>query len=134
MIEKLVQIGGKYWNVRILSISESFEIKQSDNTGNTIDLGAPTVLDPLGTWYSHRVRFGRKSGDVSEFDKLFEFVSQPRYEGVPVRMVHGQKSIEYDAMFETGERKLRLIHEDSGLVEWETFEVLITPVKAQVIP
>lgn len=131
-IEDIVQIGGRYWNVRILSITEGFEIKQSDNYGRTIAEGAPEVLDPLGTYYTHTIVFARKKGYISEFDNLFNFVSLPRFDGVPVKLVHGQGSIEYEARFEVGERVTKRIWEKEGIVDWETFELKVIPIRAQV--
>ena len=129
-----LKIGGRVWNVNVLAMSESFNILYGENTGRTIAPGARMVLDPLGTFYGHRITVGRKKGDTNELDKLFEYVSQPRYDGIAVEAVHGQKTITYDAYISNGERTVKRIDVENELVEYEAFEMNIIPMEAQVKP
>ena len=129
-----LKIGGKEWNVNVLSISENFTILYTENTGRTISVGARMTLDPLGTFFGHKVTVGRRKDDFDEFDELFDFISKPRFDGVEIEIVHGQKTISYDAYISSGERKVKRIDNKNKKVYYDTFEIEIIPMEAQLIP
>lgn len=129
-----VKIGGRTYDVLVTEIIESFNILYSENTGRTISPKAKMVLDPLGTFFGHKITFQRKQGKEAEYDRLFDYVSVPRYDGIPVEVVHGQTTISYDAYISNGERALRRIDIKSGKVYWDKFSVNIVPMEAQVLP
>lgn len=129
-----VNIGGKAYDVLVTGLSENFNILNSDNAGRTIAPGAPMILDPLGTFFGHKITFRRKQGREAEYDELFQYVSIPRDEGIPVEIVHNQTTISYLAYVSSGERILQRIDPETGLVYWGEFSLNITPLKAQVLP
>ena len=130
----IVKIDGKSYDVLVVDISESFNILYSENTGRTISAGARMVLDPLGTFIGHKVTFARKSGYEAEYDALFDYVSQPRYEGMAVEIVHNQETISYDAYISQGERKVKKIDPKTNKIFWGEFSVNIIPMEAQITP
>jgi hypothetical protein len=129
-----VKIGGRSYDVLVTELSENFNILYSENTGRTMAIGARMTLDPLGTFYGHKVTFHRKKGNEAEFDMLFDYVSRPRYDGVAVEIVHGQTTLKYDAYISNGERALKRIDANSGKVYWDKFTLNIVPMEAQVTP
>ena len=129
-----VKIGGTVWDVDVKDVVETFTILYSDNTGRTISPGAKMTLDPLGTFYGHRVTFLCKKNRESIYDMFFEYVSVPRRDGIPVEIVHGQKTISYDAYISTGERPVKRINKQSGKVYWDKLTLNIVPLEAQVKP
>ena len=129
-----VKIGGKVWDVRVTEISENFNILYSENTGRTMSVGARMTLDPLGTFFGHKITFQRKQGNEKEYDTFFEFVSNPRYDGIPVEIVHGQTTLVYDAYISQGERALKRIDPKTNKVYWDKFSLNIVPMEAQVLP
>ena len=131
---KWLKINGREWNVKVLAISENFNILYSENTGRTMSQGARMTLDPLGTFYGHKITVGRKQGQINEFDRLFDYVSQPRYDGIKVEAVHGQTTITYDAYISSGERKVVRIDTENEVVYYDTFDLNIVPMEAQVKP
>lgn len=130
-----VKIDGKSYDVIVTEIEESFNILYSENTGRTLADGAPIVLDPLGTFFNYKVTFRRKEGFEKDYDDLFDYVSQPRYTGIMVSLVHGQNVWdEYEAYISQGARALKRIDEKTGKVYWDELQLNIIPIKAQVIP
>lgn len=129
-----VKIGGIIWDVVVESISENFNILYSENTGRTMSRGAKMTLDPLGTFYGHKITFRRKHGKETVYDQLFDFVSVPRYDGIPVEIVHNQHTISYNAYISSGERNLKRIDPNTNKVYWDAFTVNIVPMEAQVLP
>lgn len=135
---KWFKLDGKEWNVRVLEISESFNILYSENTGRTMAQGAPMTLDPLGTFWGHKITVGRKKGEENEFDKLFNYTSVPRYDGMTVVLPHDQTTIQYTAYTSTGERKIKkIIEEVDGEIKeviYDTYQINFVATEAQVLP
>jgi hypothetical protein len=129
-----VKIGGRAWDVLVTEISESFSILYSENTGRTMSEGARMTLDPLGTFFNHKVTFARKKGFEREFDALFDFVSTPNFDGIDVEIVHNQTTLKYMAYISQGERQLKRIDKNTGKVYWDALSLNIVPMEAQVLP
>lgn len=129
-----VKIGGKAWDVLVVEISESFSILYSENTGRTMSQGAGMTLDPLGTFFNHKVTFARKQGFEKQYDALWDFVSIPRYDGIDVDIVHNQTTLAYKAYISQGERALKRIDPKTSKVYWDKFSLNIVPMSAQVLP
>jgi hypothetical protein len=126
------KINGKNYDVIITSIEESFTVLYSENTGRT--LGGRMVLDPIGTFFSHKVTFNRSPDNAKAFDDLFDFLSKPKNDGFPVEIIHGQKSMRYDAYVSSGARALKRISKDRTKAFWGELSVTFTPMEAQVLP
>ena len=130
----IVKIDGKEYNVLVTEISENFNILYSENTGRTMSQGARMTLDPLGVFFGHKVTFKRKQGFEAEYDSLFDLVSTPRYDGIPVEIVHNQTVLKYDAYISNGERAVKKIDPKTNMVYWGEFSLNIVPMEAQVLP
>lgn len=128
-----VKIGGRAWNVRIVEMSENFNIMDTENAGRVIAEGA-MQLDRIGTFYGHKVTFAKDKATITEYDDLFVYLSKPRNDGILVDMAHGQSTIQYRAYVSSGERKVKRVDTVNGNVYWDTFSVNFIPMKAQVKP
>lgn len=126
-----VKIGDRYWNVGILEIKRNFNITDTDQAGRVIASGE-MILDRIGTFYGHTITFVKGTASISEYDYLWEYLSQPRNVGIPVNIVYGQTSLAYDAYVSNGEQKLKRIDTINGVVYWDSFECNFIPMKAQV--
>lgn len=129
-----VKIGGKSYDVIVTDIERNFEILQSSNAGATLAPGARETLDPLGTRIGHRITFKRKPGYEKEFDDLWDFVIQPRFDGVWVDIVYNQDTLNYEARFTTGKQQLKKIDPVTKRVYWGEFVLDIIPMEAQIKP
>ena len=127
------KIDGRNYDVLVIGIEESFNILYSENTGRTMSQAARMTLDPLGTFFGHKVVVKRKQGYEAEFDALYDYVSQPRYDGISVEIVHDQTTIKYDAYISNGARHLSKITKD-GAIHWGELQLNIVPMEAQVLP
>lgn len=128
----LVTIDGKKYDVLVTNITETYNILYSEETGRTIADGAPMTLTPIGTFFSHSITFYRKFGNEQEYDRLYDYLSRPRTEGIAVKIAHNQTTLDYEAYVSTGERSL--IASNSTLNRWGEFTAIFTPMKAQVLP
>ena len=127
-------IDGRSYDVVVTSIEESFSILYTENTGRTSAPGARMTLDPLGTFFSHKVTFRRCKENVEEFDRLYEQLTLPRYDGIHIEVVHNQTTIKYDAYVSQGTRRLQRIVERIKKVLWGELSVNFVPMEAQVLP
>ena len=125
----ICKIGEKDYSVIVVSITETFNKLYTENTGRTMD--GKMNLDCIGTFYGHKVEVQRKQGFETDFDELFDLVSLPTNDGIPVKMVHNQDSIEYEAYISTGERAVKRIDEVNGKVYWDKLLLNIIPMEAQ---
>ncbi len=134
------KINGQAYDVLVTELSENFNILYSDKTGRTIAVGAPMVLEPLGTFYGHNVTVKRKQGYEKKFDKLYDVVSTPRTvsdpetEGLEFEIAHNQTTIKYRGYVSSGSRNLKRIDERTGKVYWDELKLNIVPLVAQVKP
>ncbi len=128
------KIDGKIYDVLIISIEETFNILYSENTGRTMSPKAKMILDPIGTFYGHKVTVRKRKGFEKEYDELYDCISTPRYEGIPVEIAHNQETIAYDAYVSNGTRAVRTIDVKSGVTHWGDLTINIIPMEAQVIP
>ena len=129
-----VKIGGKPYDVIVTDIEESFIILFTENTGRTLAQGARMTLDPLGTFFSHKVTFKRSKDNVEEFDRLYDYLATPRYDGITIEIVHNQTTLKYDAYVSQGSRKLLKIVQRIRKVFWGELSINFVPMEAQVLP
>ena len=133
------KINGKSYDVVVTGIEENFNILYSKNTGRTIAEGAPMTLDPLGSFYGHKVSLRRKTGFEKQFDEVYEIVSKPisvveEEDALLFEVAHLQSTISYRAYVSSGSRAVEKIDEKNEKVYWGEVSLNIVPIKAQVLP
>ena len=126
----ICKIGEREYAVIVVSIKETFTKLYTENTGRT--MGGKMNLDCIGTFYGHSVVVQRKAGNEADFDELFDLVSLPTNEGIPVKMVHNQDSIEYEAYISNGERSVKKVDLANNKVYWDKLSITLIPMEAQV--
>jgi hypothetical protein len=128
----VVVIDGKSYDVVVESIEESFTILYGEATGRTISDKARMTLDPIGSFFSHNVKFKPKNGKEAEYDALYEYLSKPRYDGISLKILHAQAYMEYEAYVSNGKNTLIRKIEKSGVARWDGFSANFIPMEAQV--
>ena len=147
---KWFKINGEEYKVRVFEPKESFTILYGENTGRTLDDGAPMVLDPKGTFFNYTLTVGAMKGVEDDFGKLWKFLSFPRNEGVRVEFPSGRKTMwtttdkngevinGFYAYVSSGSRDIKKIIEDENgelkEVIYNTFAINFIAMKAQVLP
>ena len=134
MIDNWFEIDGRAYDVIVKEITESAEILYSENSGRTMSQGARMTLDPLGTFFNYKVTVKRHGENTAEYDRLFDYVTRPRYNGMHIKIVHNQDTIEFDAYISAAERTLSKIDEQKGKVYWKEMTLNIVAMEAQVLP
>lgn len=134
MITDWIEIDNIRFNVTVTGITESATVLYSDNTGRTLSRGARMSLDPLGTFFNHKITVARKGNDVTGYDRLFDYITQPKYNGFHVKACHGQTTIEYDAYISSAEREVQRIDDNNKVVYWNEMTLSIVAMEAQVLP
>lgn len=134
MLSDWFEIDGRSFNVTVTEITETGTVLYSDNTGRTIAQGAPMTLDPLGTFYNYKVTVKRKGENLDEYDSLFTFVTQPRYKGYTIKIVHNQRTWQFEGYISTAERQVSKIDDNNKKVYWKEMSLNIVAIKAQVLP
>lgn len=142
------KIDGREWKVRVLEPEQSFQILYSENTGRVIDDRATMILDPIGTFFNYKLTVGKKNGETSDFDDLWEYLATPRKKAMLVVLPRDQKKWETEtengkvegfyAYVSSGKRKIKkVIEEKSGELKeviYDSFDVNFIASEAQVIP
>ena len=147
---KWFMIDGKEYRVRVFEPEESFTILYTENTGRTLDNGAPMMLDPVGTFFNYTLTVGAIKGLEADFEALWEYLSFPRDEGMLISFPKstnemwqtkndsGQTVNGFYAYVSSGKRKIKKIVEktDGNLKEviYDTFAINFIATKAQVTP
>lgn len=126
-------IGGREYNVLVVGLTEEFNKLYSENTGRTRGENLKMELDCLGVFFSHKITVQRKKGYESEYDELYDLLTQPTDEGIPIKVVHNQTTIDYDAYISTGSRTLKRVDEKTGKVYWDKLTINAIPMEAWAV-
>ena len=125
-------IDGKSYDVVVTAIEESFSILYTENTGRNTN--GKMTLDPIGTYFTHKVTVKRSKDNYREFDELYNFISTPRYNGFMLEAAHNQKTIKYEAYVSQGARSLKNIDVRNKITKWGELSINFIPMEAQVMP
>ena len=68
-------IDGKAYNVQVMSLRRSFEVKDAIRASETQN--GNIYRSPIGTYYNYSMTVREKDGDRAAFDEFWEVMSQP---------------------------------------------------------
>lgn len=125
----LVKIDGVVYDVLVSAIGETAEKVQGNNSGTAL-YNQREILDIAGIKYSHSITFMPSDEAPEKFDELFSHLFDNVRESVNLEVVHGQKTIAYEATYTTGSRNVAYIskkkdtdEEENEFIGWNELTV-----------
>lgn len=123
----LVKIDGVVYDVHVTAIEETAKKEYGKNNGTAIYRNR-SILDIAGIKYAHKITFSPSYEAPEMLDELFSYLFDNVRESVMIEVVHGQKTISYDAEYSTGVRRVAYISkkkdaEESDFVGWDDLTV-----------
>lgn len=126
----LCKIDGKSYDVLVTAIGESFSVVEGKNSGLALHRQRE-IRDILGIKIGHSVTFA-PDNDPEAFDELTEYLFGSIRPSVMLEIVHGQKTITYEAAYNTGGRNVSHIDEDHDVVYWDELTIDFRPTENQI--
>ena len=126
----LCKIDGKSFDALVTAIGERFEVVEGANSGTAI-YRQREIRDILGVKIGHSVTFA-PDNDPEAFDELTEYLFGSIRPSVEIEVVHNQKTISYEAAYNTGSRNVSHIDEDNDVIYWDELTVDFRPIENQI--
>jgi hypothetical protein len=126
----LCKIDGKSYDVLVTAIDEKTEIIEGANSGLAL-FRQREIRDIKGVKIGHAVTFA-PDNDVEAFDALYDYLFKSIRPSVNVEIVHGQKTINYEAAYNTCNRRVSHIDDENDIVFWDEMTVDFRPIENQI--
>lgn len=128
----LCKIDGKSYDVLVTAIHENYSVVEGANSGIALHRDRE-IRDITGIKIGHSITFDADK-DMAEFDELTEYLFGAVRPSVMLEVVHGQKTIIYEAAYSSGSRHVAHIDEDAEetAVHWSELTVDFRPLETQV--
>ena len=126
----LFKVDGKSYDVLVTAIGESFEVVEGANSGTAL-YRQREIRDILGIKIGHSVTIA-PDNDPEAFDELTEYLFGSIRPSVMIEAVHGQKTITYEAAYNTGSCNVTHIDEDNDIVYWDELTIDFRPIENQI--
>ena len=126
----LVKIDGVSYDVLVTAIAESFNVIEGSNSGVAL-YRQREIRDLLGVKIGHSITFA-PGNDPEAFDNLVAYLFNTLRPYVTLEVVHNQRTITYEAAYNTGTRRVSHIDDDNEIVYWDELTVDFRPMEAQV--
>ena len=104
----LVKIDGVVYDVLVAALQEKSQIVEGKNSGTSLHKERE-IRDIIGIKYAHSITFAPNDEAPELFDALFSYLFDNVRESVMLEVVHGQKTIAYEAAYSTGARAVDYI-------------------------
>ena len=126
----LCKIDGKPFDVLVTAIEETPEIIEGENSGTSI-YRQREIRDIKGIKIGHNVTFAADK-DPLVFDELYDYLFKTIRPSVMIECVSGQKSIQYEAAYNTTSRSVAHIDENTDTVYYNEMTVAFRPMENQI--
>lgn len=136
---ELVKIDGVVYDVLVSAIEEQAEKVQGKNNGTAL-YRQREIQDIAGIKYAHKVTFSPNDEAPELFDALFSYLFDNVRESVQIEVVHGQKTIKYEATYTTGGRRVAYISKkkteegESDFIGWDDLTVDFRSIETVISP
>lgn len=118
----LVKINGKVYDAVVSAIEETAEVVEGGNSGTAL-YRQREIRDIAGIKYAHSITFSPADEAPEMFDELFSYLFDNIQDSVMLEVVHGQKTIAYEATYTTGGRRVAYINDKTDFVGWDDLTV-----------
>ena len=127
-----ITVDNSTYNVAIeyQSMKRAFEITEGSGKGSAIS--GKVRLDPVGRYYSYKMKFRALPDFPTEYDRLFLTLSQPVYSH-EITLPFGQRTYTFNAMIESGKDTYQGSFKDvcggvyASYHRWDELEITFTP-------
>lgn len=126
----LVKIDGVSYDALVTAVQEKYEVIEGANSGISL-YRQREIRDMAGIKIGHSVTFA-PDNDPQAFDALCNYLFGSLREYVVLEVVHGQKTISYEAAYNTGSREVSHIDDDNDVVYWNELTVDFRPMECQI--
>ena len=133
----LVKIDGVVYDVLVAALQEKSQIIEGKNSGTSLHRERE-IRDIIGIKYAHSITFAPNDEAPELFDALFSYLFDNVRESVMLEVVHGQKTIAYEAAYSTGARTVDYIskikdgEEETDFVGWGDLTVEFRSIEAVI--
>lgn len=125
----LVNIDGVNYDVLVTAIEETFNVVEGENSGIAL-YRQREIRDLAGVKIGHVVTFSGNDNPEA-FDALCSYLFDTVREFVNVEIAHNQKTISYEAAYNTGSRRVAHIDDENGVIYWDELTVEFRPMETQ---
>ena len=105
------------------SMKRTFEIKEGRGKGSAIS--GKVVLDPIGLYYSYKLKFRCLPDNQADYDALFLKLSEPVYSH-EISLPFGQRIYSFNVMIESGSDSYEGLY--ASYHRWDELEITFVPV------
>lgn len=126
----LCKIDGKSYDAIVTAIETTYNVIEGANSGISLH-NDREIRDITGIKVGHSITFDPDS-DVEAFDELTEHLFGSVRSSVVLEVVHNQKTISYEAAYNTGSRHVAHIDDDTDTVYWSELTVDFRPIENQI--
>lgn len=126
----LVKIDGVSYDVLVTAIQEKFAVLEGKNSGISL-YRQREIRDMAGIKIGHVITFAADK-DPEAFDALCSYLFGSLREFVVLEVVHDQRTISYEAAYNTGARSVTHIDDDNDVVYWNELTVEFRPMECQI--
>lgn len=133
----LVKIDGVVYDVLVSAIEEKAEKVQGKNSGVSLYRNR-SINDIIGIKYAHTITFSPSAEAPEMLDRLFSYLFDNVRESVMLEVVHGQTTINYEAEYSTGGRRVAYISkkkdadEETDFIGWDDLTVAFKSIETVV--
>lgn len=133
----LCKIDGKSYDDLVSAIEETYNIVEGPNSGTAIHKDRE-IRDITGIKIGHQITFSAGE-NPDKFDELKNYLFGSVRPFVMLEAVHDQKTITYEAAYNTGSRRVAYINDaenESGtdFVGWDDLTIDFRPMENQISP
>lgn len=104
------EVDGKAYKVRVDSLKRSGVVTDGDNAGR-LSVSLEMSREILGTFYNYTLELNTDDLTYSEYDELFETLTDPDMESHLVKLPYGQGYLTFQAYVSQVDDELKLLGE-----------------------